>query len=277
MKFKTLLAFCGLAMSSGSFAAVQTWDFVYGDGSGIENDNAHGIGNGSYIDMTVGGVDLVISAWSSTAGTRNRPCNTGPECDPGDNAYDPDPYIRRAELTKYYGGLGAINRDEVDNQPNHAFDSSLSNDGRNSTIDYDMALLQFDTAVKLEEVDVNWIGSDSDITVLSYTGQGEITGNPFGSATKWSDLLTNGWSHNGNYSDLTTSQNQIISNPVQSRYWLVGVYNPAFGNSWSFGNDAIKLAGVVTSVTTGGSTPGIPEPATALLIALGIFGIRRKV
>ncbi|MCC2614761.1 PEP-CTERM sorting domain-containing protein [Aestuariibacter halophilus] len=267
----SLIAAVGLMSAAPAMADVQTWDFVYGAGTGIENNDAHGLGSGTYIDMTSGGIELVISAWSSSGNSGS--CSAGdPACDSSHNAYDQDPFIQRADLKKYAGyGLGAVNADEGDDNPNHSFDNIGSATG---WLDYDMALLQFDTAVALEEIDINWRGTDSDMTVLTYTGGGTLAGNPFGASSTWTDLLNNGWSHVGNYADVSTSSNAIISSATESRYYLVGVYNPGFGtDNWSYGNDAIKIAGITTST---GNTTEVPEPASALLLAAGLFGLARR-
>lgn len=260
---KIIAAAIVLTASNYASAATQTWDFVNGSGSGIESDDAHNIGTGDYIDMTVGGVEVVISAWSSTASG---------SCEVNDPACEADPRIRRADLEKYGGGLGAINMDEGNDNPNHSFDSVR---GNNSSIDYDMMLLKFDTEVLLEEVDINWKGSDSDITVLNYGGTGDLTSDPFfGGTDTWYGLLSQGWNHVGNYSDLSTSNNEVISGSFESKYWLVGVYNPSFGNNWSVANDAIKIAGVVTSSTE--PSTQVPEPATYALILAGLLAVARR-
>ncbi len=261
---KTLSAVVALLASSTALAGTQVWDFL-GNGSSIENDNAHSIGSGTYIDLYVDNIELVISAWSSSKNSGS--CSNGdPVCDSNNALYDQDPFIERAELTKYNGsGLGAINNDEGDTSPHHAFDNNGSNDG---WVDYDMALLQFDTAVVLDEIDIGWRGDDSDMTVLSYTGNAAISGSPFGGSDTWYSLLSNGWSHVGNYADVSTSTNQVISGATASKYWLVGVYNPVFGESWSIGNDSIKLAGVKTSTVEGTPNTEVPEP-TALALLLG--------
>ena len=268
MLAKTILGTVALLASSTSFAATQTWDFIYGNGTSIENNDAHGIGSGSYIDMTVGGIEVVISAWSSTG---EGACAA---TDPGCNTYDSDPYITRADLRSYGGGLGAVNQDEVDDTPNHAFDNVL---GVSPSADFDMMLLQFDSAVVLEEIDINWRGSDSDMTVLSYTGNGAINGVPFDSNTDtWTSLLNDGWSFVDNYSNVSTSNNQIVSASNESRYWLVGVYNPIFGDGWTNTNDAVKIAGVVTSTNPPPPPTDIPEPAILLLFTTGLLAMRRR-
>lgn len=268
MLAKTIIGTFALLASCSTFAATQTWDFINGSGSSIENDNAHGIGSGTYIDMTVGGIEVIVSAWSST---KEGACAA---TDPGCDTYDTDPYITRARLTSYSGGLGAINQDESDDSPNHAFDNVL---GNSPSADFDMMLLQFDSAVLLEEIDINWRGSDSDMTVLSYTGAGSIDGVPFDSNTDtWTSLLNDGWSFVDNYANVSTSNNQIISASNESRYWLVGVYNPIFGNGWTDSNDAVKIAGVVTSTTPPPPPTDIPEPAILLLFTTGLLALRRR-
>ena len=260
---KTILGAVALVASTSAMAATQTWDFVNGSGSNLQtNSNEHGLGTGSHIDMTVGGIEVVISAWSSTSSTGT--------CVAGDQACatDPDPFIRRADLKKYGGGLGAVNGDEADDVPNHAFDNVLGGSG---SIDYDMALLQFSSAVTLEEIDINWRGDDSDMTVLQYTGPGTLSGVPFGGSDTWTSLLNEGWSHVQNLSNVSTSTNAIVSGASASRYYLIGVYNEAFGGGWSVGNDAIKLAGITTST----NPPQIPEPASLALFMAGLFGLSR--
>ena len=141
-----------------------------------------------------------------------------------------------------------------------------------------MFLLEFDTEVLLEEVDINWKGADSDITVLNYAGSGDLTSDPFfGGVDTWYGLLSQGWDHIGNYSNLSTSNNQVISSSFESKYWLVGVYNPSFGDGWSAGNDAVKIAGVVTSTGVPiPSTAQVPEPATYALILAGFVAAARR-
>lgn len=261
-----------LVLSAANYAsaATQTWDLVNGSGSGIENDNAHGLGTGSYIDMTVGGVEVVVSAWSSTEMVN---------CGQQDCSEDADPGISRSKLKKYNGGLGAINNDEVNNQPNHSFDSVISYNPSNPNeqyIDFDMMLLEFDTEVELKEIDINWKGNDSDMVVLNYAGTDNGSVVPFGSSDTWGGLLNQGWNHVGNNMNVSLSNNAIVASSFESKYWLVGVYNPIFGPYGSnyAGNDAVKIAGVVTS-TTEPSTQ-VPEPATYALVLAGLMAVMRR-
>lgn len=256
---RTLLGIAAIAASSTAFSATQTWN-LQSQGNNINNNQ---------LVLNNGGVTLTISAWSSTlSGT----CNSGPECG-GGNANDPDPFISQADLKGYSSGLGAVNSDEGDDTPNHAFDSIY---GSSASIDHDMALLQFSEDVTLDTMRIGYFNTDSDMSVLTYTGNGTPT--PFSSSSKWSDLLNQGWSFVNHYSDVQVNQNRAISSSVESQYWLVGVYNPAFqDNGWSIGNDSFKLAGLSSSNTPGTPPPpGIPEPATALLFVAGLIGLSRR-
>lgn len=275
MRMTAMGGMLAVLASSPVLAATQTWDFVNGSGSAIENDNAHGIGTGSYIDMTVGGIEVVVSAWSSTGGDfTGGGCGAAPECQVGENTQDLDPFIERADIKKYGGGLGVLNNDETDNVPDHSTDSYNAND---IDLDYDMILLQFSDAVALDEVDIDWPGDssgyDRDISIAAYTGGSAISGVPFGSNTMWSDLLASGWGFSENYSNLSAGFNQVISSPVESRYWLIGAYNPVFGDTWTYGNDAVKIAGVITSTTP---STQVSEPVSLLLLLSGLLGIRRR-
>lgn len=278
MRLSVMAGVLAVCVSSPVLAATQTWDFITGNGSGLENDNAHGIGTGSYIDMTVGGIDVVISAWSSTGGDfTGGGCGSAPECQINSNTEDLDPFIERGDLKKYGGGLGVLNNDETDNVPDHSTDSYNAND---IGLDYDMILLQFSEAVALEEVDIDWPGTgsgyDRDISIAAFTDSSTINGVPFGNNTKWSDLLTSGWGFSENYSNLDSGFNQVVSSPVESRYWLIGAYNPVFGETWTYGNDAVKIAGVVTSTNPPPPPTSIPEPASALLLLSGLLVMRRR-
>jgi hypothetical protein len=102
------------------------------------------------------------------------------------------PFIQDALLATYSGGLGVTNRDisagdwNEDQSPEHAMDN----------IDrYDSVQFAFSQAIKLTGLEVGWIGDDSDITVLAYTGAGSpaLGGSTYGS------LLSSGWTFIGHY------------------------------------------------------------------------------
>lgn len=175
------------------------------------------------------------------------------------------------EYVGKWDGLGV----EKTDSPNHAVD----NEGG----DYDMHLLSFDELIKLTSLDIGWFQDDTDISILAYRG------NSFNSTTllgkKWQDLIGNGWDLVGNYYNVDSGSNNGAVNPdgIISKYWLVGSYNPNFGNTFSGpnknvkrteGNDYYKLKGITVERTPPDEPPvEVPEPNSLLLLALSLIGL----
>ena len=233
-----------IALSSASaFAGEQTWDFDDGHLSG------HYAGN--TLDLSTNGISLEVSAWAST----DNGCNTGGTYGGGTGSGDPDPCIRDAKINNFNSyGIGVENRDETANgythAPQHAIDN-IKNGGNHADLDYEMVLLTFSEAVNVSGFDIGWTHSDSDLSVLAYTGNNNSP-DFFNSNTRWADIVGNG--ANGGW-DLIQQSNDVdeystlnVSNgSVFSRYWLVGAYNEVFGGQhWTNDNDAFKLKGLAT-------------------------------
>lgn len=261
-----VLGFANCSYASTTTYTTQNWNFA--SSSSATNVTNSGSGN-SQINLSVGTVDVKVTAWSSTG---DGSCGTGVECG-NTAARDDDPFIERAILKQYNGsGLGAINNDEDSDSPDHALDNR---NGNSNELDFDMVLFEFDTAVELTGVKSGWYSSDSDLSIVGYTGTGTLGSTPFGNGnTKWSDLLNNGWASVTDTFDQGTN-NQTIAPGYESRYWLVGVYNPVFnGTSFTHHNDAVKLASITTR--QGQPQTQIPEPATFALMLAGVAAIFRR-
>jgi hypothetical protein len=209
---------------------------------------------------------LTYSAYSDTAGTSLNPLiaaayvglygtNIGVTSRAGTNA-------------KAVSGGNSAGQQETTSSPNHAMDNS----GNKETL-----LLTFTSGVILDEVELGYESTDSDLSVLAYTG----TGTPTLTGLTYGSLLANGWMLIGNYANVYSSTanghaHSIAINggpsPVTSSYWLIGAYNSTFGTGANLGasNDFVKL------IAAYGSRPGshdAPEPASLLLLTAGLIGI----
>lgn len=163
-----------------------------------------------------------------------------------------------------WDGLGI----ERSDSPNHAVD----NEGG----DYDMHLLSFDEIVKLTTLDLGWFQTDTDISILAFNGTSFNSSSLLGK--KWQDLIGNDWQLVGNYYNVDYGSNSGAVNQggITSQYWLVGAYNPNFGNVFSgpninksSGNDYYKLKGV----TVERPPVKLPEPGALMLMAMGLMGL----
>lgn len=200
---------------------------------------------------------LSISAWSNTVGSDNR-------------------LIEAATIGNYgSSGLGITNADAglasgadtgEGTTPEHAID----NNGR-----YDALVLDFGAGnlFNLTAFKNGWSSTDSDMTLLAYTGGGDALaalagrtlsfGNP---GTDTASLLNNGWTRVRDYANAGTTL-RALTTDISSRYWLVAAYVPLASSpaaGFTVGDDYVKLAAV-----EGSYTRQVPVPATTLLFGAG--------
>jgi hypothetical protein len=238
-----------------TLANVQTWDF----NSGSQSFN--NTSNGNSLSLTSGGVNLKITGWSDT------------------NDIDGADTVETAKLLwASTNGIGVQNRDEDTSSPNHSVDSVTSD----SDGEFDMLLLEFDTAVNLTSLKLNWaVGGNqsdrADLSLLAWNG----TGSAALEGKSWSSILdSNGGRYDsvGNYSNVGLSYYTVNPTSIESTKWLVGVYNPVFGSGGDLGDDGFKRTSLKTSTTPTpppGPTP-VPVPGTAGLILAGLLGLRMR-
>jgi hypothetical protein len=242
---KKILLAASCAVSLSAFGATETWSFDTFVGDFDNNGNTFSGTSGS-------GIGLSLTGWSNTGNGQA---------------------IEDAKLGYSNGyGLTLQNRDEGSSSPDHAIDS---NNERSWLRDYDMVLLSFDTAVNLAGFSLGWARegrwSQADVSVLSYDGSDA----PVLAGSTWDDVadLASGWTSEAQVYNADDYAYQAISTSSESKYWLIGAYNPVFGGPERYaGNDAFKLAGVQAEP---GAQPvnSVPEPGTVLLFAAGLFGI----
>lgn len=194
-------------------------------------------------------------------------------------------------------GFGATNRTEAIRNSaggNHAFDSVSPGLG-------EMVLLQFDSAVILNQFRMGWTGTDGDISILRWTGDTAPAQSTSPTTAVSGDREVNlsaqqadgamvGWelvSHFGNVGTATIGTGFSAA----SSWWLISTYNTTLAKNTmacsgcDVGNDAFKIEFLKVSNYTCPGTPtpggnctpppssGVPTPGSMALAGLGLGGL----
>ena len=241
---RLLLTSCAFLASTAGNAA-QTWtlnDFDCGAGSSYGNSWSAKSGSGCS-----GATEVAATAWSNTAAGSTT--------------------IATAQLNKYSGGgFGVANQIETTTvtSPNHALDGSGQTD---------LVLFNFTTSAALDKLRVGYINTDSDLSVLAWTG---VNAPPVAGKTL-AGLVTSGWTLVGNYANLTLNTDTAINaGNISSSWWLISAYNSAWGAGTGLdsGNDYVKLLTIATK-----DVSRVAEPGSLALAGIAMFGmlmLRRK-
>ncbi len=143
-----LLAALAVFLLGLSNVALASADLEF-DFSDIYSQHGFGSMSGSdgsmqyYLDetQTGTGASLSITGWQARANTRN--------------------FRNRTDKLRNFGSLG------------HGLDHNESGwqEGIDSNGRFDLMIFEFDDLVSLDRVDMGWVGSDADITVMAFTGR----------------------------------------------------------------------------------------------------------
>jgi hypothetical protein len=243
---KNILIVATLVVAVPAAAQTEIWDLD----NGVKSSNTNFF-DSLTVNNALNSNSLTITGWSDTG--------SGETIESGQLKY-----------SNTYG-LMLKNQNESDSTPDHSIDSFNSY--------FDMVLLSFDEKIDLTSFQTGWaIEANNldraDISITAFTGMGEVSlaGNT------WDGVASsNDWSTIGEYRDVSDYSYQSINTEVESKYWLVGAYNPIFVNpgettgQWaSANNDGFKLASVqgVTSI----NATSVPEPGSLAILSLGLLG-----
>lgn len=242
-------------------------------GGGTSNPNCDTWTFNNQTSNTQGGITATASGWSNTVGSANVLLDSAYITLNGSSGLG----VRNNDCTGFANCTGGTSGRDTNegNSPEHAID----NNGRTDSI-----LFSFTDKVNLTSFSAGWVSTDSDFSVLAYTG----AGNPATLAGQsYADLLSNGWSLIGNILAGSSTGAHDFANSTYSSYWLIGALNTMVGgDSTKAGNDYFKLISLAgctcdnappgtPGCSTGGGGGGVPEPGTLLLMGAGLLGLTR--
>jgi hypothetical protein len=242
-------------------------------GGGTSNPNCDTWTFNNKTSNTQGGITASASGWSNTVGSANVLLDSAYITLNGSSGLG----VRNNDCSGFANCTGGTSGRDANEgvSPEHAID----NNGR-----VDSILFSFTDKVNLTSFSAGWVSTDSDFTVLAYTG----AGNPASLANQsYAGLLSNGWSLIGNYLAGSSAGAHDFTNSTYSSYWLIGALNTMVGgDSSKAGNDNFKLISLAgctcdnappgtPGCSTGGGGGGVPEPGTLLLMGAGLLGLTR--
>jgi hypothetical protein len=258
----------------GMDAAQATYSSSYGTncgGGGTTNPNCDTWTFNNTTSNTQGGIAATASGWANTVGSANVQLDTAYITLNGSSGLG----VRNNDCTGYSNCTGGPTGRDINEgvSPEHAIDNNER---------VDSILFSFTQKVNLTSFTAGWVQTDSDFSVLAFTG----TGNPASLAGQtYSGLLSNGWSLIGNYDGTSSTGAHNFANSTYSSYWLIGALNTFVnGDPSKAGNDNFKLISLAGcncnnappgTPGCGGNGNGAPEPGTLLLMGAGLLGLTR--
>lgn len=288
---KKFLIISSLAITLPATAAVETWNF--GDnnyGGGFNNKSS------TTIDSNLNDDNLAVTGWSDSASS-----NT---IEQGQLGYSNSTYPLIMQNPNE--GTSGVNH-SIDNESSFdmvllAFDNAINLESftigwarETVTNTYERTIYQNRSGTRKDckyENSTRWqrcVGATK--TVTSNSTQADVTLAALGNGFSASDLLGSTWDSivndfsyfsqsYANVDDYSTTDSSADTSGVFSKFWLIGAYNPIFGQAeggdFEVDSDGIKLA----SVTGSKKQTEVPEPSTLALLSLtmiGLFTSRKRV
>jgi len=186
-------------------------------------------------------------------------------------------------------GLGVTTSEDSTSNGSHGIDNKSG---------YDLVIFAFNQAVTLTQITFGYVNSDADFQLFAYNdayaGAGPADTNPYDNQFAYNStdntaptkgLTKVGWDLLGSYGTTSTSTPLATSVTTQtaargSKFWAVGAYSSTVQGGTTVGsptdgNDAFKLQKLCGNLYVTTPPPGVPEPATLSLLALGALGAMR--
>lgn len=271
-----------LVLTAGS--AYATYSSGYSTncgGGGTPNPNCDTWTFNNTLSNTQGGVTAAASGWANTVGSANTLLESAYVTQNGSSGLG----VRNNDCTGYSNCTPGLTTSGLDANEGISPEHAIDNNGR-----VDSVMFSFSKAVNLSSFNAGWVQTDSDYSVLAYTGSGA----PTVAGLSYSGLLSNGWTLIGNYNGAGNASNSSdhttgtgahdFTNGTYSSYWLIGALNTFVGgDSTKAGNDYFKLI-ALSGCTCDNAPPGtpgcgggngVPEPGTLLLMSAGFIGLAR--